>query len=189
MTLAHPYEQTWRGKAAFVASKLDRAHAAVDVLGAALEKGHSRSTRRHYRAARNEVVSVAQEVKTLCTEQPPPESLPETTGTGSTLAIRGSGAATIALDVMVDAMAGLTATEEDADTDVLIGACLDAEHVYADSAAVVKAVSSAHGSALTDLERAFDTEGEVALRKKVRAARAQVRDINKRVGSPVTETQ
>lgn len=184
MTGAQSYEQMWRGNVMFVSSKLNRAHAAVHALGEALENGHTRSARRQYRTARHEVTAVAQEVKTLGTEQPSPAVMTEMTATGSTLAIRGSGAATIALDVMVDAMAGLTATEEDGDTDTLIGACIDAEQVYKDSAAVVKAVSNAHGSALTNLERAFDTGGEVALRRKVRDARTRVHDINQRVGGP-----
>src|SRR5580692_3238910 len=105
MTLSQPYERSWRGKADFVASKLDRAHAAVHVLGTALESGNTRTVRRHYRSVRKEVASVAREEKTLRTEQPSTASMPESTATGLTLAIRGSDAAAIALDVMVDAMA------------------------------------------------------------------------------------
>ena len=186
MTPEQTYEQTWRGQAAFVATRLDRAHSAVNVLGEALETGHSRSAVRQYRTARDEVTGVAQEIQTLRVDQPPPDVMPEMTATGSTLVIRGAGAATIALDVIVNAMAALTAAEKESDTDALIGACIDAQQVYADSAAVVRAASNAHGSALSNLERAFDTEGEVALRKKVRDARAQVYDINKRVGGPAT---
>ena len=184
MTLGQPYEQSWRGKADFVVSKLDRAHAAVHVLGAALESGNTRTVRRHYRSVRNEVASVAREVKTLRTEQPSTASMPESTVAGSTLAIRGSDAAAIALDVMVDAMAVLTTTEVGAETDVLIGACIDAERVYEDSTAVVKAASHAHGSAIVDLEHAFDTEGEVFLRRRVEETRTRLHKAAERMIGP-----
>jgi len=39
MTLAQPYEHAWRARAAFVSSKLDRAHSSVYFLGDALENG------------------------------------------------------------------------------------------------------------------------------------------------------
>jgi hypothetical protein len=182
MTVPQPYEQMWRGKAAFVASKLERAHSAVEVLGTALEKGDTRTVRRNYSSARREVASVAQEVNSLRSEQPSTESMEDATATGSTLTIRGSGVATIALDVMVDAMAALTTVEDKEDTDLLIGACIDAERAYEDCTAVVKAVSRAHGPALGDLKRAFDTQGEVALRKRVRDARPRVHEVSDRLG-------
>lgn len=174
-----PYD--WRGRAFHLAWKLDRAHTAAQILGTALDEGDPLATRRHYRAAREAVGSVAKEVKTLRCEQPPTEWLKEQGATGPTLVIRGSWSATVALAVMVDAMTTLSVTREVDDTDVLIGACIDAERAYEDSTAVVKAASQAYGSALGDLERAFDTEGEVALRKRVTAGRAAVHTISERV--------
>ena len=174
----HAYD--WRGKGFHLAWKLDRARNQVEDLGTALDKGDSRSVRRRFRSAHEAVRSVAKEVKTLHSEQPPTEHMEESAATGSTLVIRGSGAATVALDVMVDAMAALSATDDGGDTDVLVGACIDAEWAYEDSTAVVKAASRAQGSALNDLKRAFDTEGEVALRTRVTADRARVHAINER---------
>lgn len=174
-----PYD--WRGKAFHLAWKLDRAHRAVHVLGSALEEGHPRSARRRHRTVCKVVASVAEEVKTLRSEQPPTNHLEEHEATGSTLVIRGSGSATDALDVMVHAMTTLSLTEQGDDADVLIGACIDAEWAYQDGTAIVKAASQAHGSSLSDLERAFDTEGEVTLRKRVTADRTAVRAISERV--------
>ena len=42
MTLSQPYEHVWRARAAFVSSKLDRAHSSVYFLGDALENGDTR---------------------------------------------------------------------------------------------------------------------------------------------------
>lgn len=182
MTLEQQRSYDWRGRGFHLLWKLDRAHTAVQVLGTALDEGHSRSARRHYRAARSQVRSAAEEVKTLRSEQPSAERLGEQDATGSDLVIRGSGSATIALDVLVDAMATLSATNEVDDMDVLVGACIDAQRAYEDSTAVVKAASQAHGPSLRNLERAFDTEGEVALRKRVKADRAAVHAISERVG-------
>lgn len=83
---------------------------------------------------------------------------------------------------MVEAMTTLSLTEEDDDTDVLIGACIDAARAYKDGTAVVKAAAQAHRPALRVLERAFDTQDEVALRKRVTADRATVQAISERVG-------
>jgi hypothetical protein len=181
MALEEQPAYDWRGKAHHLAWKLDRAHNAVQVLGTALDDGDPRSARRRYRAAREAVGSVADEVETFRSEQAPSELLEEQEAAGTTLVMRGSGSATVALDVMIDAMTTLSVTDEVDDTDVLIGACIDAERAYEDSTAVVKAASQAHGPALRDLERAFNTEGEVALRKRVTADRAAVHAINERV--------
>ena len=175
-----PYD--WRGKAFHLAWKLDRAHAAAHVLGTTLDEGDPLAARRRYRAAREAVGSVAKEVKTFRCEHPPTEGLDERGATGPTLVIRGSWSATVALVVMVDAMTTLSFTHEVDDTDVLVGACIDAERAYEDSTAVVKAASQAYGSVLGNLARAFDTDGEVALRKRVTAGRAAVHAISERVG-------
>src|SRR6202030_4174965 len=92
-----------------------------------------------------------------------------------------SGAATEALDVMVNAMVALAATEDEEDTDFLIGACVDAGNAYEVGAAVVEAAPRTHGIAMLNLKRAFETEGSVALRKRVTGSRPLVLEINERV--------
>jgi hypothetical protein len=82
---------------------------------------------------------------------------------------------------MVSSMVVLAAAEDDDTTDVLVGAYVDAELVYAHSAAIVQAASRSHGSEMVDLKRGFDADGEVALRSRVVEARARVHDINEQV--------
>ena len=173
MTLSQPYEHAWRARAAFVSSKLDRAHSSVFVLGDALEHGDTRLARGPWHSARRAVDSVAREVKTLRDEQPPIEDQDEPI-TGSALMVDGAGAATMALDVMVSSMVALSATEDEDATDVLVGDCIDAARVYEGSTAIVKAASQSHGSEVLDLKRAFDADGEVALRHRVVVARARL---------------
>ena len=102
-------------------------------------------------------------------------------GIGSTLALGGSGVATIALDVMVSAMLALAATDDGDETDFLIGACLDAENAYEMSTAVVQDAPRRDTPAMLDLKRAFDTDGSVALRQRVITTRSRVREINERL--------
>ena len=113
MTLSQPYEHAWRARAAFVSSKLDRAHASVYFLGDALENGDTWLARGPWHSARRAVDSVAREVKTLRDEQPPTEDQVEPAVTASGLTIDGAGAATMALDVMVSSMVALSATEDE----------------------------------------------------------------------------
>lgn len=174
-----PYD--WRGRAFHLAWQLDRAHSAVQVLGEALEEGDRRSARRCFRSARESVGSVAREVKSLRSEQPSTKLSDEEALTGPALVLRGSGASVVALDVMVEAMAALSATQDVDDTDVLVSACIDAQRAYEDSTAVVKAASRAHGPALAALNSAFCTAGEVALRKRVTDGRVAVHAIKERV--------
>jgi len=166
-----------------LACQLDSAHSAVEELGAALDQGDVAAARHMARSAHEAVGSVGQAVKTLRNEQPSPQALDEPDAVGSTLVIGGSGVATIALDVMVNAMVALNAIDDRDDTDFLIGACLDAESAYEVSAAVVSAAPAINGSAMRDLQRAYHTEGSVALQKRVLAARPRVREIRERVGS------
>ena len=79
---------------------------------------------------------------------------------------------------MVSAMLALAATDDGDDADFLIGACLDAESAYEVSAAVVHAAPQRDTPAILDLRRAYDTEGSVALRKRVLEARHRVREIS-----------
>jgi len=175
----HPYD--WRRKALQLASQLERAHSAMEDLGAALDDGDEASARLNERSAHEAVGSVGYAVKTLHTEQPPAELLDEPDAIGSTLAIGGSGVATIALDVMVTAMLALAATDDGDETDFLIGACLDAENAYEMSAAVVQDAPRRSTPAMFDLQRAFDTDGSVALRQRVITTRSRVREINERI--------
>jgi hypothetical protein len=185
MTLSQPYEHAWRARAAFLSTKLDRAHDSVYFLGDALEKGDSRAARGPWHSARRAVDSVAREVNTLRDEQPPTEEPEEPAITGSALTIDGADAATMALDVMVNSMVALSATTDEETTDVLIGDCVDAARVYEGSAAVVKASLHSHGSETLDLKRAFDADGEVALRNSVVGARARLGDLNEPLESGI----
>jgi hypothetical protein len=124
-------------------------------------------------------------VSTLRDEQPPTEEPEQPAVTGSALTIDGADAATMALDVMVNSMVALSATTDEDTTDELIGDCVDAARVYEGSAAVVKASLHSHGSETLDLKRAFDAEGEVALRNSVVGARARLGDLNEPVESGI----
>ena len=180
MTLEQQVPYDWRGRAFHLAWQLDRAHSAVQVFGEALEEGDRRATRRCFRSARESVGSVAKEVKSLRSEQPT-EPGQEAALIGPALVLRGSGASVVALDVMIEAMAALSVTEDVDDTDVLVGACIDAQRAFEDSTAVVKAASGAHGPALAALNTAFGTAGEIALRKRVTDGRVAVHAIKERV--------
>jgi hypothetical protein len=175
----HPYD--WRNKTARLAFELERAHATMEDLGVALDDGDDVSARHKARCAHEAVGSVGYAVKALRSEQPPAEQLDPPDAIGSTLAIGGSGVATIALDVMVSAMLAMAATDDGEDTDFLIGACLDAESAFEVSAAVVAAAPSGDEPKILDLCRAYDTEGSVALRQRVITARPRVREICRRV--------
>jgi hypothetical protein len=181
MTLSQPYEHAWRARAAFLSTKLDRAHACVYFLGDALEKGDSRAARGPWHSARRAVDSVAREVSVLRDEQPPADEHDEPAVTGSALTIDGADAATMALDVMVNSMVALSATTDEDVTDVLIGDCVDAARVYEGSAAVVKASLHSHGAETVDLKRAFDADREVALRSSVVGAQARLGERNEHV--------
>jgi hypothetical protein len=181
MTLSQPYEHAWRARAAYLSTKLDRAHSCVYFLGDALEKGDSRAARGPWHSARRAIDSVAREVNTLRDELPPTEE-EEPAVTGSTLAIDGADAATMALDVMVNSMVALSATTDDEATDVLVGDCVDAARVYEGSAAVVKASLHSHGSETLDLKRAYEADGEVALRNSMVGARVRLGDVNEPAG-------
>jgi hypothetical protein len=174
-----PYD--WRQRTAQLGVELARAHSALEDLGAALENGDEDSARDIAKSAHEAVGSVGYAVKALHSEQPPAEELDRPDAVGSTLAIGGSGVATIALDVMVRAMVALAATDDGDETDFLIGACLDAESAYEVSAAVVAAAPEKDAPEILDLRRAYDTEGSVALRKRVIEARPRVRAISARV--------
>ncbi len=176
-----PYR--WHEQAVDLAGQLQRAHGTMEDLGAALDSGDGAAARHIAQSAHEVVGSVGLAVKTLRTLQPPVDHLDDRDAIGSTLAIGGSGVATIALDVMVNAMLALAATEDVRDTDFLIGACLDAESAYEVSTAVVQAAPTRDAEAMVDLQRAYDTEGSVALRRHVIESRPMVRAIHDRIHS------
>ena len=171
MTMDHQHLYNWREKSMHLRWKLDRAHSTVEDVGVALNEGDDASARQIIRSAHEAVGSAAEAVKTLQAEQPSTEDLDYPDAVGSALAIGGSGAATDALDVMVNAMVALAATEDEEDTDFLLGACVDAGNAYEVGAAVVEAAPRTHGIAMLNLKRAFETEGGVALRKRVTKSR------------------
>jgi hypothetical protein len=183
MTIDQQQPYDWREKTIHLVWKLDRAHSTVEELGAALDVGDDVSAELILRSAHDAVGSAAKDVKTLDAAQPATEGMDEPDAIGSALAINGSGIATVALDVMANAMMALAVTDDEDDTDFLIGACVDAESAYEVSAAVVEAAPRADGSAILDLKRAFETDGEVALRKRVTKARRRVLEIRRRVGA------
>jgi hypothetical protein len=174
----------WREATNRLVHKLDRAHDAVAELGSALDKGDDAAARQTVQFAHEAVDSVAHAVKTMRSELPPDTALDEPDVVGSTLALGGSGVATIALDVMVNAMMALASTDENDDrddTDFLIGACVDAESAYEVSTAVMQAAPMREGRAILDLRKAYETEGGLALRKRLIDARPRVREIHERV--------
>jgi hypothetical protein len=177
----HPAE--WREKALQVGSMLHRAHSLIGDLAAALDEGDDASARLTAQGAHKAVNSVTRAIHAMRSELPPEPPMAGPEAVGSTLAIGGSGVATIALDVMVNAMMALAATDDEGDTDFLIGTCVDAESAYEVAAAVVQAAPRRHGPAVMDLRRAFDTEGEIALRDRLIRARPRVREIYERVRS------
>jgi hypothetical protein len=177
----HQHRYNWRERTVQLSWQLDSAHCALEDLGHALDAGDRAAARHIVRSAHEAVGSVGLAVKTLRTQQPPTEHLEQPDAIGSALAIGGSGVATIALDVMVNAMVALAATEDRDETDFLIGACLDAETAYEVSAAVVQAAPRRDVPAMLDLRRAYDTDGSVALRRRVVEMRPRVREISERV--------
>ncbi len=171
----------WRVETGRLVLELHRAHSTIEDLGSALDDGDEFSTDHTLRLAQDAVTSVARSVKTMRAELPPGADPDEPDVIGSSLAIGGSGAAAIALDVLVNAMVALALTDDTADADFLIGACVDAETAYEVSAAVVEAAPRRDGSEMLNLRRAFETDGGIALRKKLFRARPRVREIYERV--------
>ena len=171
----------WRQNAIDLAWKLNRAHHLVDDLGTALANGDGASAQRIEEAAHNAVSSVARRLEAVRAELSPDVEMPESDAIGTTLAIGGSGVATLALDVMVNAKVALASADETDDAAFLVGACADAQSAYEVAAAIVEAVPSREGPDVMELRRAFDTEGGIALRRKLTKARPRVRAIYERV--------
>lgn len=170
----------WREKASHLAWKLNRAHSLIEDVGTALDHGDEKSAQRRAEAAQNAVNSVARALRAIRAEPSPEIAVAEPDAVGSALAMRGSGVATVALDVKVNAMMALAATHDQGETDFLIGACVDAENAYEVAAAVVEAVPRREGSAVLELRRAFETEGGVALRQRLTQVQPRVREIYQR---------
>ena len=170
----------WREKAQHLAWKLNRAHNLIDDLGAALSEGDEKSAQRRAEVAQNAVNSVARALHAMLAEPTPDTQLAEPDVVGSTLTVGGSGVATLALDVKVNAMMALAATHDKGETDFLIGACGDAESAYEVAAAVVDAAPRRQGPAVMELRRAFETEGGIALRERLTKARPRVLAIYER---------
>jgi hypothetical protein len=174
----HPFD--WRERALHLAWKLDRAHELIQDVGVALDEGDGASAQRRAQVAQNAVNSVARALTAMRAELSPDVPLAQPDAIGSTLAIGGSGVATVALDTMVNAMMALAVTHDRSETDFLIGTYVDAESAYEVAEAVVQAAPRRHGPAVMDLQRAFETEGGIALRERLTKARPRVREIYER---------
>jgi hypothetical protein len=171
----------WRRDVTRLSGQLGRAHSVVAALGSALDTEQHDTARRIEETARESVGFVAQSVETLGVTQRDGEHMDELDAAGSSLAASGGRAATVALDVMVDAMVALAATQDREETEFLVGTYVDAERTYEIGAAVVDAVPARDEPGLRDLERSFDTDGGKALREKVSRARSRVLEIRHRV--------
>lgn len=172
----------WKKRARILSAQLGRAHKAANALGTALDEGDGKSVECAEEVAHDAVRFVAKTVKTFHAEQPPPMAS-EIDTEGAYLAVGGAGVATVALDVMVNAMVALAGTDDVDDTDFLVSARLDAELAYEAGVAVVEAVPKTDGPGMADLERALSTEGTKALTHRVTQARPQVLAIKDRSGS------
>ena len=178
-----PYD--WRGGTVELVCRLDRAQSAVEDLGSALEQGDDDLARLIAHSALNAVGSVVDAVNTLRAERPPEAGLSEPDAAGSMLAIAGSGDASTALEVMVNAMVALAATDDEEDADILIGACVDAASAYQVGASVLEDAPSGNGAAIQDLKRAFDVERKAAFGPSLTTGRALAVEINQRSGKSV----
>ena len=183
MTRRHRPTYDWRRKTKCVAEQLDEAHSAVEALGTALDEGNGSSSQHVEATAKDAVGFVAESVKNLRTEQPPAAEMDDLDRAGSTLAIGGGGVATVALDVMVNAMMALAATDDGDETDLLVSASLDAGNAYEVGVGIVEAVPQADEPGMVDLKQALRTEGSKALTKRVIQARHRVLAIRERVGT------
>lgn len=187
MSLSQPYEHAWRARAALLSTKLDRAHSSVYFLGDALERGDSRAARGPWHWARRAVDSVAREVKTLRDEQPATEDQEELAVARSALTIDGADAAMMALDVMVNSMVALSATEDEGAIDALIGSCVDAARVYEAGSGTMRAALQRQSSEMRDLKRAFDAGEEVDLRNSVEWAQAWLGEMSEHVDAGIEQ--
>ena len=172
----------WRRKASKLARQLHHTHDTVEALGSALDRSDDAVVTRMKTSAEKGVRTAAASVNELHGEQPHAEPLPEPDAIGSSLAIGGGGMAAVALDVMVNAMTALAATDDTDDTDFLVAASMDCEKAYEVGTAVVHTVAHSDDSGITDLLRAYETDGSKALRVRLAQARPRVLAIKDRVG-------
>src|SRR5579863_4843233 len=170
----------WRKQAQYLVGQLNTAHSAVEALGAALDAGDIAAAKSTEITAYDAVAGAAQSAKRMRAEQVWTSDMDEMDVTGSILVIGGADVATVALDVMVNAMMGLTNTEDDDETDFLVSTSMDAEDAYEVGTAVVQAAPEWDEPELLDLESAFRTEGNRTLVTRVRAARLRVLSIKDR---------
>ena len=173
----------WRSDTTRLAGQLDKAHSAVDVLSSALDEGDGVWAKNVEKMAHETVCFVADSVKTLKAKQPSTEAVDDLDAKGSSLALAAGGVATVALDVIVNALVALANTEDGDDTDFLVSASLDSEYAYEVGVAIVEAAPQSDEHGLVDLERALRSEGSKALTKKVTQARPRVLAIRERVGA------
>ena len=171
----------WRKETKHLAGELERAHDVVEAMGTALDEADDAGAKSVEAVAHDAVVIAAQSVKNLTTKQRQPSDNPgESDALGSTLAVAGGGVATVALDVMVNAMAALATTDDNDDTEFLVGASLDAESAYEVGTAVVQASTSADLQRMVNLQRTLDTGACRALRERLIRSRPRVQAMKER---------
>jgi hypothetical protein len=121
---------------------------------------------RHRSELEDELSALTSEVKSMRDCRP---SATDRATLGMALAVEGGEAASLALDVLLDAISALHGEAIDGlDAELLLGACVDAEQAYEASAATVLASAHAEGLDLVNLDRAFRTEGQVGVRERLR---------------------
>ena len=179
MASRQPLTTDWRMSAKRLAGQLDKAHSAVDVLRAALDEGDGPWAKNVEQMAHETVDFVADSVKRFEVMQPSTDD--DLNVTGSSLALGGGGVATVALDVIVNAMVALASTDNRDDIDFLVSVSIDAEEAYEVGVAVMEAAPNTDRSGVADLLGALGTEGNNALAKRVVQARPRVLAIKKRV--------
>lgn len=177
----------WRAGSGELIGRLDRAHSAAQDLSSALERGDEDSAHALAHSALEAVGSIDDAVAALSAQLPPEARLSEPDRARSMVAIGGSDVACVALDVMVNALLALAATDDDDDTDCLIAAYVDAASAYQVAATAVENAPKADGAAIRDLKGSFDLQGESSLRTTLTRDRGRVVEISRRLGSVLSQ--
>jgi hypothetical protein len=181
--MEHPHREDdpWRAKAALLASNLDHTRMAVSGLETMLNHDEPPAAQRRRRSEIDQQLSaLTGEVRALRAHQPPPPHADRGATLGLPLAIEGSETAALALDVMVDAITALHEVEDGLDTEILLGACIDAERAFEDATVILRATAYASGFDMVKLDQAFHTDGQSALRDRLISKGTDVETISRR---------
>ena len=177
------FDQTWRARAILLISSLERTHGIVHALGEALGRSPKDevAVRRLRAVIDDEIASLGTYMKETHPYRAGRDEVTDVAKTGSALAVAAIETATLALNTLVAAMTALSVTNDDLDTETLIGACIDGERAYEESIAMARATSQSDRWGIEDLRCAFFTSGEIALRKRLREKNSNVQAISERV--------